>query len=659
MADSKYLFKQPDLSWEDRLLYFIPPEGRTPEKIKDLLNNHPEIKFVSLVGIDLDGNDTDEKIPISVFFKEIEEFLNGGIQTDGSSVVLPGIVTINNAKVDLMADASVNWTVDYNYEHIDSKTGLPVGTLRIPSFLVHGGERVDSRSILVKAQENAKKQIKKYLSEYPSFARNIGIDPEDVVDIVLTAATELEFWVKTPGDKADIDQLTVSQVLQEQYWKRTKGNVRTSLEKSLILLERYGLNPEMGHKEVGGVTAQLGGEGRFSHVMEQIEIDWKYSYPLQAADNELLARIAIKEVFRQHGLEVTFMPKPIEGVAGNGEHTHVGIAVRMKDGSIKNLFTPINPERDYLSPAGWGALMGLLKNYEVVGTFITCTNNAFNRLKPGFEAPVCIVASIGHSVNMPSRNRTVLVGLIRDKSNPLATRFEVRSPNPHTNTYLALAAIYQSMIDGIGYAAKSGKTSEELEKEFSKKPGEESDYLEKDRAYRSEEDVFEYYTPEERNKLFGTPPATVWEAVENLNKFPEKTEVLKHGNVFTQKLINSYAHAMLHRWVMELRDRIIPENIELVRSCIRLHDEEENSLDKERWNKINDLKLYLLKDTSNTKSLFSKIKTAISAKDYSTVSKLQLEMSSKINELKALYSEYKRNILHFESLSNQGSANRS
>jgi glutamine synthetase len=635
------------LPWEEKLVYVIPPEGRNPETVRQLLAEHPEIKFVSMVGIDLGGNDTDEKIPISLFIREIDEFLNGSIQTDGSSVVLPGIASINNAKVDFIADTSVNWTIDYNYEHIDPKTGLPVGTLRIPSFLVHDEEKVGSRSVLLRAQENVKKCLMKYLLENPSFARQMGINPEEVEDVVLTAATELEFWVKTPGDRADIDQLTVSQVLQEQYWKRTKGDVRTALEKSLMLLERYGLNPEMGHKEVGGVTAQLSGEGRFSHVMEQIEVDWKYSNPLQAADNELRARIVIKETFRLHGLEVTFMPKPIEGVAGNGEHTHVGIALKMKDGTIRNLFTPLDPGKDYLSPAGWGALMGLLKNYEAVGTFITCFNNAFNRLKPGFEAPVCINASIGHSVDMPSRNRTVLVGLIRDKKNPLATRFEVRSPNPHTNTYLALAAIYQSMLDGIRYAAKSGKSSKELEKEFSKKPGEESQYLEKDRAYRSEEDVFEYYTPEERNRLFGVPPATVWEALQNLNRFPEKTEVLKKGNVLCQKLIDSYVQAMVHRWTMELRDRIIPENMEFVRSCVPLHyNEEDNSLDRECWERIHQLKLYLLKDAAGRKSLFSMIRTAIAQKDYRTVSRLQQEMSSKIDELKSMYAEYKRNIIN-------------
>ena len=45
----------------DELLYVIPANS-PKEKVVSLLKEHPEIKFVSLVGVDLAGNDTDEKI---------------------------------------------------------------------------------------------------------------------------------------------------------------------------------------------------------------------------------------------------------------------------------------------------------------------------------------------------------------------------------------------------------------------------------------------------------------------------------------------------------------------------------------------------------------------------------------------------------------------
>mgnify|MGYP001400103391 FL=1 len=151
-----------------------------------------------------------------------------------------------------------------------------------------------------------------------------------------------------------------------------------------------------------------------THVMEQLEVDWKFNVGLQTADNELLARIIVKEVFRMNGLEVSFQAKPIPGVAGSGEHTHVGIAAKLKNGKMVNLFAPGDMKADFLSAIGYGSMMGLLKNYEVINPFISATIDSLNRLKPGFEAPVCIVTSLGISPQIPSRNRTILAGLIRD-----------------------------------------------------------------------------------------------------------------------------------------------------------------------------------------------------------------------------------------------------
>ena len=90
------------------LLYVISPEQHGVAEVKALLEARPEIKFVSLVGVDLAGNDTDEKIPVEVFLDDIDGFLNGGVvQTDGSSVVLTGLATLNNARVDMTGDRKI------------------------------------------------------------------------------------------------------------------------------------------------------------------------------------------------------------------------------------------------------------------------------------------------------------------------------------------------------------------------------------------------------------------------------------------------------------------------------------------------------------------------------------------------------------------------
>jgi glutamine synthetase len=638
----------------DSLIYYVPPVGHNQQAVEELLKKHPEIKFVSLVGVDLGGNDTDEKIPVAYFLKNIKEMLVHGVQTDGSSVVLPEIATLNNARVDLIPDLTVNWPIDYNYDMLDEKTGHPTGTLRIPSFLIHNDtRRVDSRSVLKNAIDRFEKEIPALLKKHPKILESLGLTEQDEIqEIIMTSATELEFWVKTPDYDADVEQLTTSQVLQEQYWKRTIGPVRSALEKTLMMLDKFGLGVEMGHKEVGGVKAKLASSGGFDHIMEQLEIDWTYSNALQAADNETLVRNIVKETFMRSGLEVTFMAKPIEGIAGNGEHTHIGAAVKLKDGRKVNLFAPADMKKDFMSPIGWGALMGLLKNYEVVNPFVAATNDALNRLKPGFEAPVCIVASVGHNVEIPSRNRTVLAGLVRDSNNPLSTRFELRAPNPTSNTYLVLASVYQAALDGIKAVVKAGKTAKELEADFSKTIGEEKFYLEKNRAYRSESDVFEHFTAEQRDSMFGKPPATVWENISHLDQYPEKKKVLMEGNVFGEEIISSYRHAILNLWAMELKNRIIPDNMDFVRSCRRIPQTDNVAdLDVVNWEKINHLRNYLMKDRMEEKSLFTQIRESIDSGDYETVSRLQIIMAEKMNELGQLYAAYKKNL--FEVPDNQ------
>ncbi|MGP1471730.1 MAG: glutamine synthetase [Schwartzia sp. (in: firmicutes)] len=625
------------------LLYVIPA-GTEKKEILAMLQQHPEIKFVSLVGIDLSGNDTDEKIPIRIFQKDMDDFYAGtAVQTDGSSVVLTGIATLNNGKVDMPIDPSVNWFVDYNDEHVDEETGKPVGTLRIPAFLIHEGKRVDSRAILMDTLAFVKEELLQLFRTSGTVSGLEHIDGKEIVDLKFTSATELEFWVKTPLEEADIAEMTASQVMQEQYWQRTRGAVRTALEQSILLVEKYGLKAEMGHKEVGGLKAHMDETGHMSHVCEQIELDWQFAEALQTADNELLVRTLLKETFRKNGLEVIFKAKPMIGLAGNGEHTHIGIAAVMADGSQVNLFSPQDMTKDFMSAVGYGALMGLLKNYEVINPLVSATNDSLNRLKPGFEAPVCVVTSLGHSPAVPSRNRTILAGLVRDVKNPRATRFELRACNPYTNTYLALAAIYSAVLDGI--RAAFGRTTKELLAELSKKAGAKGVYLEKNRAYRSEEDVFEDYTPEERDRLFGTVPATVWENMENLKKYPEKRAAITAGGALSDAILRSFVASALLRWKTELISRIIPENRLIVRAAKEIEADVVTDQDSYNWTKISGLRAYLAKDSIDEKSLFTRLVNALYEGDYAAASDLQVEMYDKMEELKSLYAAYRQNLI--------------
>lgn len=622
------------------LIYKIKKEDHNEKSLKKILDMHKEIKFISLMTVDLFGNVTDERIPINLFIKDIDKFLNKtAVQTDGSSVDLPKIAEINNAKVDMVIDKECDWFIDYN-EELFEDNNLPVGTIIIPSFLYHNGSPVDSRSILKNTAQKTKQEILYLLDNNKELANKYNINPKDIKDIEYTVATELEFWVKTPNEITEIEDLKTSQGLHEQYWNKIDGSVRTAIEECLIIMEKYELNPEMGHKEVGGVKPKISFIGKYNHIMEQVEIDWKYSNPLQAADNLIFIKEIVRKTFLANGLETTFLAKPMENVAGSGMHVHLGMIASKVDGSKINLFNSI--ENNFLSVIGFGAVMGMLKNYEVMSPFISSTDDSLRRLKPGYEAPVSIVASLGDDIKEPSRNRTVLIGLIRDQDNPFATRFELRSPNPMSNIYLVQSVSFLSMLDGIKYAIQNNKTEDMLLKEISKKSGEQFEYLEIDRAYRSEEDVYEHYTEEERNKLFGKSPATVYENALSLY-VPEKLQALKFGDILTNDIIDSFKQTMLEKWKLIVCKRKIKQY--LAEIGMWKNKESQYPKDIDDWNIIDEKSRYIYKTTYHNESLFLKIQKAFDNNNWKEASDLVIELEEKMEELRELYSEYKNNII--------------
>ena len=630
----------------DKMLFTIPVDKHDKESIKKILTDHPEVHFVSFAGVDIAGNDTDERIPIKLFMEDMEKMIEHGVQTDGSSVNLPKIADLNNAKVDIIPDPEVNWYVDHNYSNIDAVTGLPVGTLRIPSILVHNNmKRVGARAILKDALNKFRSDLLDEIKAHPYVIEHVGglESADDIEEILLTSATELEFWVRTPDDKADREELSTSQELKEQYWKRTYGPVRTALEKTIEILDCYGIGMEMGHKEVGGVKSKLTSSGRMDHIMEQLEIDWKYSNPLQAADNEKLVKYIVRDVFNSFGLNTTFKAKPVEGVAGSGEHTHFGVSARLKSGKMINLFNAPDMTEDFMSPVGYGSLMGMLKNYEAMNPFISPTTNSFKRLKPGYEAPVCVVTSLGHDPKDPSRNRTILVGLVRDLMNPMATRFELRSPNPKSNTYLVMATGFMAMLDGIKAALDNEKTPKELEASISKRSGDKDFYLETEREYRSEKNVFEDYTDEERNKLFGIPPRTVWENLKSFDLFPDKMKAVSDG-IMDEKVLDSYRTCITNEWSTEYHFRNIPNAMHDIKDCRMIHGSDATDFDEANWEEINRLRFEIAKDSNSGKSLLTRAREALDRKEYDVASDLQIEIQTKVEELKKKYADYKRNL---------------
>ena len=122
----------------------------------------------------------------------------------------------------------------------------------------------------------------------------------------------------------------------------------------------------------------------------------------------------------------------------------------------------------------------------------------------------------------------------------------------------------------------------------------------------------------------------------------EKVHALQADGVFSPEVLASYRTATLLRWATELNNRVIPENARSVHVCVRLPGE--NALDAGRWTPIQAHKEELARDDVHRTSIFTRIRAAVAAADYATVSALQLEMAERMEHLDALYRLYKRNL---------------
>ena len=218
----------------------------------------------------------------------------------------------------------------------------------------------------------------------------------------------------------------------------------------------------------------------------QSEIDMKYTDMLKMADQFMWYKYIIKNVAKNVGKTVTFMPKPIFEDNGSGMHIHFSL---WKNGK------PLFPGSGYagLSEMALYGIGGLLKHAPALLAFAAPTTNSYRRLVPGFEAPVNLAYS--------QRNRSAAVRIPVYHDNPKAKRFEFRCPDPSCNGYLTFTAMMMAVIDGIENKIHPGEpldrdiydmTVKELE-QTPKVPGslaEAMDALEQDHAFLTKGGVF-------------------------------------------------------------------------------------------------------------------------------------------------------------------------
>jgi glutamine synthetase len=219
-----------------------------------------------------------------------------------------------------------------------------------------------------------------------------------------------------------------------------------------------------------------------------------YTTLTRMADDLLLYKYIIKNVARQNGKTVTFMPKPIFGDNGSGMHVHSSL---WKDKT--NVFFD---EKGYagLSQTAKYYIGGLLKHAPALLALTSPTTNSYRRLVPGYEAPVNIAYS--------QRNRSAICRIPANKSSK-AKRVEFRAPDATSNPYLAFSAILMAGLDGILNKIDPGDPQDR--------------------------DLYEL--PAEEKKLIKQVPSSLGEVLDALEA---DHDFLLQGGVFTPDLLEEY-----------------------------------------------------------------------------------------------------------------------
>lgn len=206
------------------------------------------------------------------------------------------------------------------------------------------------------------------------------------------------------------------------YFDLTPQDVATPLRRDTVLvLKEMGIPVEYSHHEV---------------APSQHEIDLRYADALTMADAAMTYRLVVKEIAYQHGVYATFMPKPVFGQSGSGMHVHQSLF----KGSSNAFFDADDPT--HLSSVGKSYIAGLLVHAREISSILAQWVNSYKRLVPGYEAPVYIAWS--------QRNRSALVRVpLYKPGKELATRAELRCPDPACNPYLAFAVMLEAGLKGI------------------------------------------------------------------------------------------------------------------------------------------------------------------------------------------------------------------
>ena len=166
----------------------------------------------------------------------------------------------------------------------------------------------------------------------------------------------------------------------------------------------------------------------------QFEITLAHDDAVKAVDEAFLFRLLARETALDHGIILTFMPKPIPDKSGSG--LHVNVSFLDKDG-CNALGDGRRPKT--MTPLMRGCIAGLMHHHRGMAGLLAPTVNSYERLKPASLS--------GYRRNWAVDHRGVTARLSAEGG--ARARIEHRMGDGAANPYTAVAVVLQAAKLGL------------------------------------------------------------------------------------------------------------------------------------------------------------------------------------------------------------------
>jgi glutamine synthetase len=205
------------------------------------------------------------------------------------------------------------------------------------------------------------------------------------------------------------------------------------------------------------------GFGLFSFDTEggdaQYEFDFTYAPALEMADRVAFFRLMAKQVAKQAGLFVTFMPKPYTDSWGSGAHFNMSLE-DVETG--QNLFRdPDDARGKGWSKSAYSFVAGIVRHARAIAAVATPTVNSYKRLAPRLSDGSVSWAPTHAAYG--DNNRSCMLRLPRNRP-----AIENRGVDSAANTYIAAAMMLAAGLEGVRLGLDPGDPVEDLTYDWSR-----------------------------------------------------------------------------------------------------------------------------------------------------------------------------------------------